>query len=171
MTYKPVPYVIGEVVAEVAKKFTVYYDYGTTLEVVNRLSVKSESSQFFDKKYPLIWMLIGDNIKEEIDYNKAIKRKAIGVSIIICSQTKREYSSKERYEHLFIPVLRPLYDEFIKQLKLNKSIGSENKYNHTYYENLFWGRNGLYGREGNIFNDMIDAIVIDDLDLLVLQNC
>lgn len=171
MIYRPIVDIIKDVVAAVAVNTPVFYDYGTTLEVTNRLRQKTDSDNYYDKKYPLIWYLIGDSVKEEIDDKKATRRKVVENSIIICTETRAEYSSEERYTKVFKPILRPLYDSFIYELKLNKELRSLDSYNHAYYENLFWGKNGLYGHEGNIFNDKIDAIIIDSLDLLIIETC
>lgn len=171
MTYRPIAHIIGDIVAEVAKTTEVYYDYGSQNEIANRLREKTDSADYYDKKYPLIWFLIQDQVKEKVDNSKALKRKAEGLTIIICSETKQEFTSKERYDHLFIPILRPLYEAFMYQLELSKAVKSDTKFSHEYYENLFWGKNGLYGHEGNILNDKIDSIIIDELDLLIIETC
>ena len=172
MIYRPIVDIIEEVVAQVAIDIPgVFYDYGTTLEVANRLRTKTDSDNYYDKKYPLIWYVIGDSVEEEIDSKKATPRRVLSNSIIICTETAAEYSSKERYANVIKPILRPLYDSFISKIKLNPSLRSLNGFKHKYYENLFWGRNGLYSHDGNIFNDKIDAIIIDSLDLLIIETC
>lgn len=176
MIYRPIVDIIGDVVSDVRLDFTQdniipFYDYGTTLEVVNRLSAKTKSDDFYDKKYPLIWYLIGDSIKEEVDNKKSIKRQVTDISIIICTETNAEYTSEERYTNVIKPILRPLYDSFMSKLKLNKQLKSIDGFKHNYFENLYWGRNGLYGHEGNIFNDLIDAIIIDSMDLFIIETC
>lgn len=176
MIYRPIVDIIEEVVTEVRNDFTSeqnipFYDYGTTLEVVNRLRMKTDSNQFYDKKYPLIWYVIGDSINEEVDSKKATKRQVKSNTIIICTKTKAEYSSKERYTNVIKPILRPLYDLFMLKLKQNKTVRSIDGFKHEYYENLFWGRAGLYGHDGNIFNDRLDAIIIDSMDLFIIETC
>lgn len=171
MIYKPLAYIIEDIVAKVALSFSCFYDFGTTNEVVNRLTAKTESDTHFDKKYPLIWFVIGNSVEEEVNPRAAVRRSATDVSIIICTETLAEYTSRERYANNFIPILRPLYDAFLHELSFNKEVKSKNGFVHSYYENLFWGRNGLYGNEGNIFNDRLDAIIIDKLELLVIESC
>jgi len=41
---------------------------------------------------------------------------------------------------------------------------------HDKIDRLFWGRSGLYGNEGNIFNDHLDAIEIQNLSLSLRLN-
>lgn len=181
MIYKPVPHIIGDIVAEVRKEFSgteeapngtiPYYEYGTALEVVNTLSRKTESQEFSDKKYPLIWFLIKDSIKQEVDLKKANHRKVSDITLIFCTETIADYVASERYDNTFIPTLRPLYDAFVYYLRRSNQLASKNGFKHNYYENLFWGRDGLYGHTGNIFNDRLDAIIVDNLDLFIIEKC
>jgi len=176
MIYKPIPHIIEDIVSEVRKNYTPenvqpFYEYGTALEVVNTLSRKTENTEFYDKKYPLIWFLIKDSIKQEVSLKNANKRMVEGVTIIFCMETSADYLAADRYTNTFIPVLRPLYDLFVHYLQRSNQVASKNGFQHTYYENLFWGRNGLYGHTGNIFNDKLDAIILDDLDLFIIEKC
>lgn len=176
MIYKPVPHIIGDIVSQVRLNFSEeqvipFYEYGTALEVVNTLSLKTESSEHYDKKYPLIWFLIKDSIRQEVGFKRANHRMVSGVTIIFCTETSADYVASERFENTFIPVLRPLYDSFVHYLKKSTQVTSKNGFQHNYYENLFWGRDGLYGHEGNIFNDRLDAIIVDNLDLFIIEKC
>jgi hypothetical protein len=176
MIYKPVPHIIRDIVSDLRNNFSEdkiipFYEYGTALEVVNTLSKKTEHPEYSDKKYPLIWFLIKDSLKQEVDFTKANKRKVTDITVIFCTETKADYLAADRYENTFIPILRPLYDAFVYYLKRSKDISSKNDFKHIYYENLFWGRDGLYGHEGNIFNDRLDAIIIDNLDLHLIETC
>lgn len=176
MIYRPVPYIIKEIVDNLRNKYTEekilpYFDFGTTVEVVNRLKKKSEHPDYSEKRYPLIWYLIDGSIKEDVGNIRSNVRIAKNVTIIICNQTTRDFTSTERYENNFIPVLRPIYDAFMLQMKNSNLVRSTNGYEHEYYENLFWGNEGLYGATGNIFDDMLDAIIIKGLDLLLIESC
>lgn len=176
MIYRPISHLIGEVVTAVRKSYSLdnilpYYEYGTELEVVNRLRKKSEHSLYAEQRYPLVWHLIKDSVHEEVDSRVALRRKVLDVTLIFCMQTSPDYSSEQRYANVFIPVLRPLYDLFMFHLKSSVLIQSLDMYKHNYYENLFWGSSGLYGVSGNVFDDRLDAIVIDGLELLVIEKC
>lgn len=176
MIYKPVPYIIKDIVDNLRDKYTEekilpYFDFGTTIEVVNRLKIKSENPTSSDKRYPLIWYLIDGSVKETVGDIRANNRIAKDVTIIICNQTDRDFTATERYENNFIPVLRPIYDALMYHMKTSKLVRSSNGYQHEYYENLFWGNEGLYGATGNIFDDMLDAIIIKGLDLMLIESC
>lgn len=177
MIYRPVPHIIGDIVDMVREKFTEeqkipYYDYGSAIEVVNRLKRKSNNPDLESERYPLIWFLINDNIKEVVQpVGLQNPRIVQNVTIIICTNSKQDFSSAERYQNTIIPTLRPLYESFMFNLRKSNLFKSNNNYTHNYYENLFWGRDGLYGHSGNITNDKLDAIIIDDLDLRIVETC
>ena len=176
MIYRPVPYIIKDIVETLRNEYTEekilpYFDFGTTVEVVNRLKIKSDSAEYSDKRYPLIWYLIDGSVKETVGDIRSNNRLAKDVTIIICNQTTREFTATERYENNFIPVLRPIYDALMYHMKASRMVRSSNGYEHEYYENLFWGNEGLYGATGNIFDDMLDAIIIKGLDLMLIESC
>lgn len=176
MIYRPTPYIIKDIVDVMRDKFSEdkilpYFDFGTTVEVVNRLKAKSDAEEYSDKRYPLIWYLIDGSVKEDVGDIRSNVRVAKNVTIIICNQTEREFTSTERYDKNFIPVLRPIYEAFMYHMKSSTLVRSSNGYTHEYYENLFWGNEGLYGATGNIFDDMLDAIIIKGLDLMLIESC
>lgn len=176
MIYKPVAHIIEDIVSAMRDEYSVeqivpYYEYGVTNEVVNRLSIKGSNANLKNSRYPLLWYLIDGSVKEGVSFSGANRRVVDNVTIIICNKTDSKYSAKERYEKNFIPILRPLYEAFMYQLRRSTAVRSINNYQHSYYENLFWGRDGLYGHVGNIFNDMLDAIIIEDLSLSIIEKC
>lgn len=176
MGYNPLSYLIENVVDQVRENYTAektipYYDFGVALEVVNRLKQKTDSDLYYNKKYPLIWHLINGSVEEKVDNKKTNPREAQNVTIIICTQTDQNYSARERYENIIIPILRPLYESFMFHLNKSKELKSIDKFSHDYSENLFWGRDGLYGHEGNVFDDRVDAIIIDNLPLKIIESC
>ena len=84
------------------------------------------------------------------------------VRVLIVNQTKREFSSIKRYDENFKPILYPLYELLLE------AIAEIGYFNYTSpdqipvkkWDRMFWGREGLYGSEGNVFNDYLDAIDI-----------
>lgn len=172
MTYNSFPYIFGSIVANVQNKFaesdiTPFYDFGTTVEVINRLKQKTDSVQ----KYPLIWYLIDGSVTEDVGLDRANHRTVKSVTVIICNETDQNFTSDERYQFNFIPILRPIYDALISEITNSRLVRSSNGVTHQYHENLFWGKEGLYGHVGNIADDRLDAIVITGLDLMIIENC
>lgn len=172
MTYRPTPEIFRDVFNRVKENLgiDVYYDYGTVTEIVNRLTAKDRNATEKTQKYPLVWFLLNPYLEFDVDGSKASEEDLKDAHIIICTETSPNYSSKERYDNNVIPVLRPLYEEVIKELKDGNEFRSKN-YKHTMLECLYWGNNDLYGRTGNVLNDSVDAIIIKNFDLLINENC
>lgn len=53
----------------------------------------------------------------------------------------------------------------MEMLKGSKYIASDDFYNHTKVDRLFWGSEDTFGNSGNIGNDALDAVVITGLNL------
>ena len=141
------------------------FDHGHPLEIVNRIQAYTESDTLKYEAFPRICLL--HDFEEKITFETAVS-----LTIIIVTQTAPEYSAPDRYTYSFDPVLTPLYDRFMKLLAESANIATtdNNYFKHTKIDRLFWGKNGLYGNQGNIFNDYIDAIEIKDLELII-TNC
>lgn len=139
------------------KALAPYYEYGTPKEVSNTLS-KKNNDIFTYQKYPLIWLVI------DITANKDIVGYTAPLTIIICNWTQSEYKAAERTEKNFKPILYPLLDDFENALvdsKRTQLLSPEYRQVDHYY----WGKDGIYGHEGNIFKDKIDAIEINNLEV------
>jgi len=150
-----------------------YYEYGHPLDVINKLKQKDTHSSLKFKKYPLIALF--QDFTENMGYNQTMRSSAEGLNIVICTNTRAELNAEERYNLNFRTILYPLYDLLIKHLVLSHEFLNTDPglIPHQKIDRLYWGRSGLYGNEGNIFNDYIDAIEIQNLqlDLALRKNC
>ena len=65
-------------------------------------------------------------------------------------------------------ILQPIYDEFLKQIKLNENFvhPSDLLIRHTKINRLSWGQSAIFTLN-NLGSDFIDAIEIQNLELLV----
>ncbi|MCK4824574.1 hypothetical protein KA005_52970 [bacterium] len=149
-----------------------YYMFGHPLEIINTLSMKDKSDNFKYKKYPLIALF--QDFTESYGDNAFIKSE-VSLNIAIITNSSQNYIASERYDNNFRVTLQPLYELLIEKLVSSKQfleidIGLVP---HDKTDRLFWGAQGLYGNEGNIFNDYIDAIEIDNLELKLgtLKKC
>lgn len=149
----------------------VNYLHGHPVEIIETLTQRDKSDVFMFKKYPLVALFQ--------DFPEA-HNSALGIDneptlhIIIAYSSKPEYKSDERYTFKFKPVLYPIYLELMKQLTLHKSFLNYGVQTipHIKIDRLYWGKEGLYGNTGNVFNDFLDCIEIRDLKLRVnLKNC
>lgn len=164
--------IIGDIVEDVQSEYDLansekpYYLYGHPLEIFNILSEKSQSESFKFKKYPLVALF--QDFEEETDSSTTIIQN---VTIVIMTETDPNYKAPNRYTNTITPVLQPIYDLFIKYLESSKYVASEDKYKHTKIDRLYWGKEDTFGNSGNIGNDALDAIVIQNLNLRLIKQC
>ena len=93
-------------------------------------------------------------------------------TLLICKATQSKYTSQEREEVNFTPYLFPIYDELIHQIASYVGFVTTNQVPHTMTPRKWLGRIGLYGQEGNIMNDFLDAVEISNLRLTINNtNC
>ncbi len=145
-----------------------YYDYGEPLDIVNKLSQKDRGSLKFNK-FPLIALLM--EFREEMGEDMTIRSRTTDLTIVIITDTKPELHTSERYDLNFRTTLYPLYDLLIKHITKSKYFkAGPGLVRHGKIDHPYWGRQGLYGSESNIFNDYIDAIEIDNLELSLRLN-
>ncbi len=159
--------IIGDVVANVRLTFDPinlekpYFLYGHPIEVFNILAEKSQSEKFKYSKYPLIALYLDYTETHRYTFN-AIS----GITIAILTETKPEFSSKNRYDQTITPVLQPIYDLFMEELKKSRYVYSGD-FKHTKINRLYYGKQDVYGNSGNIGNDALDAILITNLNLTI----
>ena len=154
----------GDATSEVSwKAQSPYFIDGHLLDVADQLLQKDGSvAPVKFKKYPLI-VLEQDFTMDKLDgpYAKA------SLNFVIVNSTKAEYTTEQRREFNFTPILDPLYSEFIEALSnyLGIDVISENwDITRRYY----WGSQLV---DKNIFNDRLDAIEIENLKIETVINC
>lgn len=150
-----------------------FYMYGHPLEIINTLSKKDRHDVQKYNKYPIIALF--QDFTETMGEHQAVQSSVQDLNIIIAVNTSPDYVSSERYTNTFKTVLYPLYNLLIKHIVKSKWFRNIDPglVPHTKIDRVYWGRSGLYGNEGNVFNDHIDAIEIQDLslELRLKQNC
>lgn len=178
--YRPV-YVVdemAEVVAKVSEELLptlqaydsnitgVHYLHGHPLEIIETLGQRDKSDTYVFKKYPLIALF--QDFPESMNQTTGIPHEP-RLHMIIARATRPEYKAPERYGYNLRPVLYPIYSELLHQLHHHPAFTSESawKIPHTKTDRLYWGREGLWGNDSNIFNDWIDCIEIRDLRIKV----
>jgi hypothetical protein len=134
------------------------------------LKQKDKSQTYRFQKYPLI-ALFQDfaEVKGPIGFEREVN-----LHLIIAKGTKSEYKAKDRYEHNFKPFLYPVYESLLEEINREKRFQTygSNRIEHTKWDRLFWGRNGLFGNQSNVFNDFLDVIEIKNLKLKInLETC
>jgi hypothetical protein len=162
--------IIGSVVSSmrVGTAETPYYLYGVGSEIRETLTEWTNHKTKKFSKFPLI-ILIQD-FSEDKGQNQAVNSK-VSLNIILCKDTLPSYRSADRYTNVFKPVLYPLYDLFLAKLTESGYFldDSPGLIAHKKTDHVFWGRNGLYDKAGNVFSDYIDAIEIENMELEILN--
>ena len=140
-----------------------YFKYGHLTEITTMLSEKDKSENYQYQKYPLIVLLL--DIPEKKGINPIIYSE-ISVRIWICTPTRKEYTSELRTANSFKLVLQPIYDLLMQKIissgyfNYDKMVGIP----HIKTDRYFWGTdNGTT----NVFNDFIDAIDIENMELKI----
>jgi hypothetical protein len=143
----------------------IQYEHGHPREIVETLQQKDQSATYRFQKYPIIALFqdfpetnIGIGYQTEVNLN-----------LIIAKGTRKDYKAKERYDYNFLPFLYPIYEELLKEIDRDKRIQTYGvqSIDHVKWDRLFWGRNGLFGNDSNIFSDYLDAIEIKNLKLKI----
>ena len=143
-----------------------YFMYGHLVEINQRLMLKDRGKHSKFEKYPLI------ALRSDIDVSNIGGLKEYKLNIAIFTKTSDGLNAEERKEQIFKPVLIPLYDMFIEQLrKCGLFIWSGNPIpEHMYVERPFWGTQNDQQNLKRILNDPVDCIELIDLKLKK-RNC
>jgi len=168
--YKPIVDIFTDIVTDVRAKYNVtdgdapYYLYGHPVEIVNILSKKTNNSTLKFKKFPLIVLFM--------DFAEDVQPEGRNVSLrlAIVTDTKPTFYTADRYTNTFKTVLYPIW-ELLHQAILDSNYIDSVSLAYAKTDRPYWGRQGLYGNEGNIFNDFVDAIEIDNLEITINENC
>lgn len=168
-------YIVEEMEAIVAKvnteltaaNFTtrpVYYMYGHPMEIANRLQELSNSPTEGHKKFPLIILFTDITIDKSIIgfYGSTSLR------MLVANFTLAEYTSVQRTEINFKPILHPIKKELIKQIERHGQFTYEDELTYKETDMYYYGSKI---NEKNIFNDRIDAIELRDIKLNIKNKC
>lgn len=140
----------------------IYYEHGHIIELNNTLQEKDKSVTQRFKKYPCVFL------REPIQADKVGDFYEFTLNIAIFGSSNREWKSAQRHANVIQPILNPIYNEFIAQLRkvgLFQWTGDLTTPQHRYKElpNL-----GVESRNGNlayVLNDVTDAVTIENLKL------
>jgi len=148
------------------KSLEPFYMYGHRREISNRLLEKDADDVYKYQKYPLIALRLP--ISEDVQQGSITQ---VSLNIAILDFTEKTYTSEQRYDNIIIPVLTPLYNQFIEKLDRSGNILNNGTFEHNKIDRLFYGIDALEGNTAYIFNDPLDGIEIVDLNLKLIDNC
>jgi hypothetical protein len=172
--------VIGEVVGKTSTAIEksagkkVFYQYGHIIELDEILrSYSNSTKEFREQKYPAIFLLT--DFLEKRDSRPDYETEAF-LQLLIVAGSVKDYRTADRYREVFKPVLHPIYEAFIKQLEKDSRILKQ-KYGlipHDFINRSLISGFQLRTQTGttkNLFSDFIDAVEINNLNLIILKNC
>lgn len=148
----------------------VNYLKGHRLEVVNAIKTMDKDPNQRPLKFPLIALFTDIDVQ----YNRYQDYDGVTLSMVIAHRTSKDYSTEEREVKVFDPFLRPLFNRFFNELYSSSIfvIDDEDKdIKVRGIERFYWGKTGLYGNTGGIFQEYVDAIEINNLDLKIHKIC
>jgi hypothetical protein len=168
-------YIVEEMEAVVAKVNTaltaagfgttpVYYMYGHPKEIANRLQELSNSPTEGHKKFPLIILFT----------DITIDRSLIGfygstsLRMLIANFTLPEYTSVQRTDINFKPILHPIKKELLNQIDRHARFTYEDELTYKETDMYYYGSRI---NDSNVFNDRIDAIELRDIKLNIKNKC
>ena len=158
--------IIGQAVKEAEESLrlrtnsdiSINFCYGTLREIVGVLNDLGKAKV---KKYPLIALI--EPFSQSVD-NSGIH---LSPRFLIATYTKKTLKADQRLEVNYRPVLFPIYEAFIEQLKTKtRSSGLP----HTLINHFELGRESLSGYDAATLNDHVDVIEIKDVDLYFKEN-
>ena len=159
---------VNEIVRELVRRtgdacgMRVSYMFGDWDYVSDRLAEWGKSQKTSPLKFPIVCLY------SPYTEDRTRAQHSVAVDLLIMVNTKRDYTNEEREEHSFRKVLRPIYEELVRQIEkasdlISAPYGVGRCVPHRYTENYRYGRNGVRGSDGKQFGDFIDAIEITDL--------
>lgn len=146
-----------------------FFMAGHRMEISKRLTDKDKDKVFKYQKYPLIALRM--DIQESVA--KGIWSYSLNIAIL--NHADRKLNAEERMEKVFKPVLYPIYERFMEELRNSTKFfwsGNRDYPEHTVILRPFWGIENQEGNVKNIFNDPLDGIEIVNLKLNQrVKNC
>lgn len=137
-----------------------YYMYGHILEINNRLKTEKNYSK---QKYPLIALIL--DTPEQI--GKGLPN--YNLRVLIVDYTSKVNTSEQRYAKTFKPILLPLYEKFLKALRVSGLFmwsGEQTYPSHIKIDRPFYGREAIdKGNTSYVLDDPLDAIELINLKL------
>ena len=130
------------------------FKFSTGAEFVNELIKLTENKT----KYPFFF----------VDSKTVVySRETVSIGkIIIATLTKSEYTSEQRETKTFGDILVPIVSKFIEDIWIHNPDMSVMKHG-TVVLNYFFGNSGIYGVDGNVFADAVDAIELNNFQFRI----
>lgn len=143
------------------------YMYGHPVEIVNTFSEAAQNQTAHAGMFPAICLML--DVEEQMNAGGYASMST--PTIILVTLTKPEYKAANRKTNSFEATLYPMYEMFLKALRASPDLTIGDMAEHRKIDRFYWGAKGLYGNTGNMFNDFIDAIEINNIEIKIFKTC
>lgn len=153
---------------------TINYQYGTILELIERLAADDKSKQTQDLKYPLVYLGVTSDrggIVEQRGMTAGVYAN-VKLNILIAHQTQSTYTIRDRMKSVFKPVLYPIYYALLQGISQARGINEDDPdmIVHQKTDLGYLGKSAVAGNTGITLNDYVDAIEMTNTTLTILNN-
>ena len=139
-----------------------YFEYGHDVEIVNTLMEKDRNDIWKLKKYPAIFLFM------PVTESRNEFESECEVNLVFVTDTKPEWKAKDRDQYVFEPVLIPLYNSFMANLKKSSELYISQADTHEFTKHYYWGSSQT---GANVANDYADAIEVKGLKIKLYPTC
>ena len=156
--------VVEDILSKVVKRASITIDidlsfqYGTLREIVENLNTLGKGGKV---KYPLVALIEPFRQRITDDGTRANLR------LLIATMTSKTLKADERLEQNYKPILFPAYEALIDEIK---RVTASSTLEHTLINHFEMGRESLQGCDKAILDDHVDAIEINDMNVLFREN-
>ena len=156
--------VVEDILSKVVKRASITIDidlsfqYGTLKEIVENLNTLGKGGKV---KYPLVALIEPFRQRITDDGTRANLR------LLIATMTSKTLKADERLEQNYKPILFPAYEALIDEIK---RVTASSTLEHTLINHFEMGRESLQGYDKAILDDHVDAIEINDMNVLFREN-
>lgn len=154
----------------------VYFMQGNIKEVNAKLTKLTQSPDHKGKKYPLV--ILFRDIKEDLSESQYGYQTEFNAKIAIITLTQATYDTEQREQNTFMPILIPVFQELIDQIRLSSAFGMPTveqmrieKYDCYFYGSGLAASAAERGNDKNLFNDFVDAIDVQNISLKLNNIC
>lgn len=148
-----------------------YFMHGHLEEIVHRLQERDQSQILRWQKYPLI--ILVEDVPQSItaDLPNHVYSE-MTFTLIICNLSQSTWDAPDRYTNNIEPILLPVYVDLMNAIAESDyfEIPLDENIPHNPIYRLAWGKEALYGNDGDMANDHVDAIEVADIVLKVKKN-
>lgn len=145
----------------------VYFIQGHPLEIVNVLLSLTKGPTTKNKKYPLVALF--RDFREDVSEGAHGYTVSARPRLLICTLTQPNFRADEREAKNFIPILQPIFEELVGQIRLSAAFGAPTVKDMgiVKWDRYYWGTQVA---DANVLNDYIDAIEIEGINLKLINN-